>query len=332
MAARKSSQPPLTTPPPAREKHPAGLNTDLALSEYGRAILRLHFDALLRNEAGTRLGQDILALHDMRVAARRLRAVFDVFAPAFCPRSASHLLHQLRAVRRALGPVRDLDVFIENARQYEEKTGLSLQILITSWQRERQTARQRMLVYLDSAAFETFKADFGKFIQTPGLGARADDPQSPHPQLTWQAAPLLIYERYADLLACDSLIPQASPQQLHDLRIRFKKLRYAVESFRELLGQPAALFIADLKIMQDHLGNLNDAHLACELLSGLLARLEAQAQKLPFGLRPDLDGIQAYLTSLRGQQRQLSETFPSAWAHFNRPACRQNLALGLAEL
>lgn len=318
--------------PARKKKSPEGLNADLPLPEYARAVMRFHFDELLRHEAGTRLGEDIEELHDMRVATRRLRAVFEVFSPGFRPRAVKPLLHDLRAARQALGPVRDLDVFLENAHHYQDSTGADLQLLIKTWQSERETARQKMLAYLDSPAFETFKTDFEHFLTTPGKGARRFDPDKPHPQITWQAAPLLVYQRYSDVLACEGLIPEASPEQLHDLRVRFKKFRYAVEFLRQVLGKSAAEVIEDLKTMQDHLGELNDAHLACDLLSGLLAAFEARHQSLPLGVRPDLGGILAYLSSLHNQRRQMADTFPQAWAHFIRPAFRQNLALAFSEI
>ena len=52
------------------------------LAEAGRKIMRYHFAQVIKHEPGTRLGEDIEALHDMRVATRRLRASFDVFQDA----------------------------------------------------------------------------------------------------------------------------------------------------------------------------------------------------------------------------------------------------------
>jgi CHAD domain-containing protein len=334
MSTSNLSPPLAEEKPPGRskKKRRASGNSDLPLSEYARDIMRIHFDSLLQHEAGTRLGEDIEELHDMRVATRRLRAAFEVFAPAFRPRDIRPLLRDLRTARRALGPVRDLDVFIDNARRYESESGQNLQLLIDIWERERQSARQKMLTYLDSPDFTTFKTDFDKFLNTPGQAASRFNPHDPYPQITWQVAPLLIYQRYVDVLACENLLPEASPDQLHDLRIRFKKLRYAIEFLRDILGKPASLLIEDLKTMQDHLGNLNDAHLSCDLLTTLLSRLESESQALPIGVRPDLGGIISYLASLHNLRRGMAETFPAAWAHFNRPEFRRNLGLALAEL
>jgi hypothetical protein len=71
-------------PFPALMKTP-GLGSWDPMAEAGRKILRYHFAEMLHNEAGTVLGEDIEALHDMRVATRRMRAAFGVFADAYEP-------------------------------------------------------------------------------------------------------------------------------------------------------------------------------------------------------------------------------------------------------
>jgi len=60
------------------EGYPPKQAVAIAMSEAGRKVLRTHFARMLANEAGTRLGEDIEELHDMRVATRRLRAVLFV--------------------------------------------------------------------------------------------------------------------------------------------------------------------------------------------------------------------------------------------------------------
>ena len=50
-----------------------------SMVEAGRKVFRYQFAAMLSNEDGTRTGEDIEHLHDMRVATRRMRAAFDVF-------------------------------------------------------------------------------------------------------------------------------------------------------------------------------------------------------------------------------------------------------------
>jgi CHAD domain-containing protein len=56
------------------------------------------------------------AIHDMRVAARRVRAVLKVFRGVFDRKELKGHMRTLTRVIRALGPVRDCDIIMENLR------------------------------------------------------------------------------------------------------------------------------------------------------------------------------------------------------------------------
>ena len=95
------------------------LRGDEPMSEAGRKVLYTHFLRMLANEAGTRLGDDIEALHDMRVATRRMRAAYRIFEAYFEPKPVKPFNKSLRRVGAALGAVRDLDVLLEKAEAYQ---------------------------------------------------------------------------------------------------------------------------------------------------------------------------------------------------------------------
>jgi CHAD domain-containing protein len=79
--------------------------------EAFRAVCAACVQHLEANRYGTLAAADPEYLHQMRVALRRLRAAFDVFAGALPGPDAAELLGELRWLRRALGPARDWDVF-----------------------------------------------------------------------------------------------------------------------------------------------------------------------------------------------------------------------------
>ena len=80
--------------------------------------LRRNLAVLLAREPGTRLGEDIEELHDMRVATRRLRAAIDFFGEVL-PVRARTLRAELSWLADVLGGVRDLDVQIERLDDME---------------------------------------------------------------------------------------------------------------------------------------------------------------------------------------------------------------------
>jgi CHAD domain-containing protein len=229
-----------------------------------------------------------------------------------------------------------MDVFIEKANYYmeelspEQRSGLGM--LVEAWQAQRETAREAMLAHLSSPEYATFKRKFNVFVQTPGKGIRLLSPECPVPPLARDAAPVLIYSRLAAVRAYDQLLESATLEQLHALRIEFKKLRYAVEFFREILGKEAKQVIGVLKTMQDHLGDLNDAQVATQLLSDFLGHMEFSHLDLPLSERRNPEPVVVYLAAKHAERHRLMRTFPEAWAQFNQPEFRQNLALAIAAL
>jgi CHAD domain-containing protein/transposase-like protein len=311
-----------------------GVLPDDSLAEAGRKVLRFHFVQMLRKEAGTRDGGDIEDLHDMRVATRRMRAAFEVFEDAFTSKAIRTHLKGLRATGRTLGRVRDLDVFMEKAHHYldslpeEHRDGL--RPLLHSWEQTREAGRQVMVNYLDSREYEAFKLRFDDFLNTAGAGARHVHEATPN--LVREVAPGLIYERYATVRAFDTVLESATLEQFHALRIEFKKLRYTVEYFREVLGPQAGDVIEELKVLQDHLGDLNDANVASHLLRDFLAEWDVLQARLPVEERQTPEPILDYMAYRYAERQRLMLTFAETWKRFNSPEFRQNLALAVSVL
>ena len=327
------------TPPripfPRVRKNP-GLKADDPMAEAGRKILRFHFAHMLSHEKGTRLGEDIEELHDMRVATRRMRAAFEVFKPFFKPKAIKNHLKGLRATGRALGRVRDLDVFMEKAEHYletlPEGKRAGLEPLLDAWQQERDIARDKMLAHLDSESYQQFKQDFNEFVSAPGADARQFSGNNPEPDLVRHVAPILVYTSLAAVRAYDKVISNAVIEQLHALRIEFKKLRYTVEFFREVLGIQSKEVINDLKTLQDHLGDLNDANVACQILREFIETWEERQMALPLQERQNPEPVVDYLAAKHAERYNLMVTFPEAWTHFNRPEFLENVALAISVL
>ncbi len=326
-----SAEPALPQP---RDK--SGILPDDPMSEAGRKVLLYHFAEMLAHEEGTRLGDDIEELHDMRVATRRMRAAFEVFGEAFEPKTLKVHMKGLKATGRALGRVRDLDVFMEKAQHYldelpeSERSGLDP--LLHGWQEEREQARTDMNAYLGSEAYQDFKLKFNHFLQTPGEGALAVPQDQPTPYLVREIAPILIYNRLAAVRAYSSVLAHASIEQMHALRIEYKKLRYTVEYFREVLGTHAKAVINDIKKLQDHLGDLNDADVATEILRSFLDGWDTRQAGLPVSERQNPEAIFGYLAARHAERHRLMVTFQEAWAFFLRPEFRENLASAIAVL
>jgi CHAD domain-containing protein len=65
-------------------------------------------------------GDDVDAVHDARVATRRLKAATDLLEPAISNRYRRPFNRVAKCLRRQLGPVRDLDVMLEHLREFKQ--------------------------------------------------------------------------------------------------------------------------------------------------------------------------------------------------------------------
>ena len=235
---------------------PTDVRGSQTVDEVAFAVLRRHFMIMLAHEPGVRLGEDPEELHDMRVATRRLRSALKLYGD-FLPKRAARYERDLRYVGNALGEVRDLDVQLGRLAISSEDRGASG--IIAAIEERRREARERMLEVLDSRRYESFVKDFA------GTLRRGHSP-SPTGSIL-EVAPLLVRRRHRKVRKAAARIFAASPpEDLHDLRKKGRRLRYALEPLGDVYGKPAEKMVMRFKELQDDLGEHQDAVVAAELL------------------------------------------------------------------
>jgi len=255
-------------PLPARGLEPAAIQGSLTVGELAFAVLGAQFQELLQKEGGTRLGEDPEELHDMRVATRRLRAAMSLFAEAL-PVRAALLRDELNWAGQALGAVRDLDVQIETVHEWatesDEPDRGSLQDLEAVLARRREEARAQLLEVLDSRRYERLLAAMTGMLDR---GPLRRSPAGRTPVVA--AAPDLIQGHYRRVRKAGNRIDKGSgPTEYHRLRIRCKRLRYALEFLSIVYGGPTERLAKRLVRLQDLLGLHQDAQVAMTRLREL---------------------------------------------------------------
>jgi len=147
--------------------------------EAEHTSLRQQLDEMMTHLAGTRAGDDIEALHDMRVASRRLRAALSVFAAAFPPKPFRLIEREVARVTDALGAVRDGDVQIEfmqtvlDAAPESEKVGLKA--FAEHLNKQRDHDRVLLVKELNRLEKSDFLKDFGKLLGDSDVGKDSKD-------------------------------------------------------------------------------------------------------------------------------------------------------------
>ena len=223
--------------------------------ETFRALLREQLEAILGNDPGVRLGGDDENVHKMRVATRRSRALLRAAAPLYTG-DVQTLSLELKWLAGVLGDVRDLDVLI--ARLTAEADTLSTadaaaaRRLFRTLDRNRTRARRTLLKALDGPRYAALLDRFEDVLA-------ALQPSGDETRLGTLA------ERERKKLRRDAkaVADDAPDEQLHALRKRGKKVRYAYE----LAGSKNVVERA--KAFQDVLGEHQDSAVAEERLRAL---------------------------------------------------------------
>jgi len=255
-------------PPPPPDLGPVEVGPAPSVGELAFAMLRRHFGTFLDTEPGTRLGEDPEALHDMRVATRRIRAAIKLFEDVL-PVRVVRARDELRWVADALGAVRDLDVQLEQLEEWIDEADegdreplAALRGILAS---ERDEARRIMLEVLDSARYRRLVTGFAELLRR---GPLRTSPASRVPAVV--VAPNLVPARYRKVRkAARRLGDDPAPEDFHRLRIRAKRLRYALEFLSEPYGNATEPMIKRLVKLQDLLGLLQDAVVAVARLRRL---------------------------------------------------------------
>ena len=322
-----------------------GLQADDLMTEVVRKIIHFQFQYMLYHEAGTKLGQEIEELHDMRVATRRMRAALQVFWDYVDEKTWEPFDKGLRRTGRILGEVRDLDVFWEKTQRYldslppERKDELAP--LQAVWKSARNQARERLVAYLDSDRYRNFKEAFSEFLKTgehvsTHILSETDELK---PRRLRHVAPVILYQRLAAMSAFEEWMTGSNVPltRLHQLRIASKGLRYSLEFLEEVLGPEVKPLIQEMKVLQDHLGDLQDAVVASNLLRDFLTwgtwGHEQTEKAMPLPIAPVVaPGVATYLAVRQAELQNLPASFPLVWAQIQSPEFKRNFTSALGTL
>jgi CHAD domain-containing protein len=142
-------------------------NENLKSSLHKIALTR--FQETFSYEQGTIKGEDIEALHDMRVASRRLRAVLRIFRECFPKKKFKIQDEKLKSLIQSLGAVRECDVFIDllsRKRQgMTQREGRIIDLLLAREQTTRLMFRRRLVSEMRRLQRTKYPESFRQFLR-----------------------------------------------------------------------------------------------------------------------------------------------------------------------
>lgn len=329
--------------PRQRRHRISKIKLDDTMAEAARKTLLVHWQRMLEHEAGVRAGTDSEEVHDMRVATRRMRAALRVFREYLDVDTFRPYTRMLRRTARTLGAVRDLDVFHEKAQAYldelPDERKSELDALFIAWQSEYLRARNDLIEWLDSDDFANFKIEFDGFLQRRGVGAAPITSPNGNPTAhrVRDVLPLILLRSWAIVRAYDESVsvPDVPLGHLHQLRIASKGLRYTLEFFAGVLGSNARALIEEVKELQDHLGEVQDGVVACNILRDFLTWGEWSHDEKKLSGRPDslivAPGVAMYLAARQSEINKLVKVFPEVWSPIRDSKFKKQLLAMIAD-
>lgn len=261
LGPRASAPPDVPAPRRVRKSDPAAA----LVAEALRAGVR----RLLAQDVRVRLGLDD-AVHQMRVACRRLRSDMRTFAALLVPESVGPLREELSWLADALGAARDLEVLRARlARTFAADPlapldGAAFSRLDAVLAAREESALQRVQAALAEPRYRQLLELAVAVAREPQTTALADEPVR-------LVLPRLVGLAVADLDRRALKLRAGSPdERWHGARILAKRARYAAEAAAVALD-PAAATGAAMAAVQDVLGEHQDAAIAAETVLQIAA-------------------------------------------------------------
>lgn len=228
---------------------------------------------LVENDPGVRIGEDDEAVHQARVATRRLRSDLRTFGSLLDESWVTPLRDELRWLGDALGEVRDADVLLirlrrqlDGLRRPDRVVGARLLDIVGA---EHDAARGRLMNVLDSPRYTTLLDRVVEGARAPRLVPGADAPAT-------EVLPALAKVAWDALeRSMRHIGPASADEELHAVRIRAKRARYAADVAALVVGAPAGKLARRIAGVQDVLGNHQDACVARDWLRHAAVEVDA---------------------------------------------------------
>jgi CHAD domain-containing protein len=225
---------------------------DEPLTAAARRALAFGTEALMHEAPAAEAGE-VEAIHQLRVATRRIRAVIELFAAVLHGTRMRLWRRDLAWIAAQAGVVRECDVMPvvirDRAAKIGPEFGAALGPIYDSLTARRSAELAKLRQALNSQRF---------VVLVDRLGKPLFRKVAPDAQLGPAVAGLLRPVVRTAIRAGANLGDDPADDQLHRLRVRIKRLRYSLEMLAALGGKRLRKTLARLKDLQELLGECND--------------------------------------------------------------------------
>jgi CHAD domain-containing protein len=264
--------------------------------EHVRAYMRAQLAAIERTDPLIRSGEEQPeAVHDFRVAMRRLRSVLKSTRDLFDETWVKELRAELKWAAGELGPARDLDVMLGRLRRESDADATPVLKLLET---ERRRAWRRARTLLTTERYLRLLDRLSAAVEAPPV--RAAD-------ISLEKVAGREFKKLRK--EASSLGRKSSAEQIHRARIQAKRARYAAELAAPVAGRRSERFVAEAKKFQDAVGAHQDAVVAAERIRGVTERSKNTETAFAAGRLAE---------RTLSERRKARRKIPQAWKRLNR--------------
>ncbi|UOX91210.1 CYTH and CHAD domain-containing protein [Amycolatopsis sp. FBCC-B4732] len=276
------------------------------------ASLRAHSAALRRADVGVRLDVDD-SVHQMRVAARKLRSTLRSFGSLLDQNKTAGLAAELQWLGRQLAPARDTEVTEERLRERlgdvppELVLGPLRQFLTRYFAREAEEARTRAVTALTGKRYLALLRELDAVVTDPPWTAKARKPAKAGLRKPLRKAARKLTRAEA---ATHGLADEHLEHALHDVRKKAKRARYAADTVKPVSGKKVKKWRRNVKAVQQTLGAHQDTVVGREVLRHLAIAGHGEGQNtFTFGVLHAQDAERA---------EKLRKRFAAEWRRLRK--------------
>jgi CHAD domain-containing protein len=290
-----------------------------SISQYCAESLLPNIVKLRKNAGNILKRSDIEDIHDLRVSSRRIRTILDVFSDYLPDKKKKAWVKDIRDITKSFGAVRDLDVQIELIDQVYASTedrrirsGLRrvrLRLKQKRSQKQEKTKKSTQII-LSSPSIDEMNEWVGSILDDKDGDAWNSSElfRLGYKQIQTRLDEFLLYEIF--------IFDPDRVEELHQMRISAKQLRYALEVFSRLYEKKTDFALDIARQSQEYLGTIHDCDVWIDFLPDFMQK-EVERIKEFYGYRSPYNRIKPgieYLISNRKKERRRSyRSFLKDW-------------------
>jgi len=292
---------------------------DISVFHYCAKSLLPNLQTLIKTARNIIKRNNIEDIHDIRVSSRRIRTVLNIFSEYLPNKKIKSWEKDIRTITKSFGSVRDLDVQIDLINKIYKSTednkirsGLRRIRLRLKQKRQQKQANTKKItkMILDSVSIVEMNAWAEAALENNGskMFFSSELYRLGYKKIQTRLDEFLFYEVF--------IFDPARVEELHQMRISAKQLRYALEVFYDLYKQETDFSLEIARQAQEYLGNIHDSDMWIDFLPNLMIK-EMKRIKDFYGYTSPYNrikpGVEYFIKNRERERSRLYKAFLKDW-------------------